>query len=192
MRLVLLGPPGAGKGTQAKRLAVHLGIPAISTGDIFRSNIEGDTELGRLAQSYMNDGGLVPDEVTNDMVRDRIAQADCRPGFILDGYPRTLAQVDALDGMLKGLDTQLDHVVELTVDVEEVVRRLHQRAVEQGRPDDTPEVIRRRQEVYLEQTAPLVDVYRERGLLVQVDGMGEVDVVTTRMTSALPDASRRP
>jgi adenylate kinase len=192
VRLVLLGPPGAGKGTQAKRLAVHLGIPAISTGDIFRSNIEGDTELGRLAQSYMNDGGLVPDEVTNDMVRDRIAQADCRPGFILDGYPRTLAQVDALDGMLKGLDTQLDHVVELTVDVEEVVRRLHQRAVEQGRPDDTPEVIRRRQEVYLEQTAPLVDVYRERGLLVQVDGMGEVDVVTTRMTSALPDASRRP
>jgi adenylate kinase len=192
VRLVLLGPPGAGKGTQAKRLAAHLGVPAISTGDIFRSNIEGGTQLGRQAQSYMNDGGLVPDELTNDMVRDRIGQADCGAGFILDGYPRTLAQVDALDGMLKGLDTQLDRVVEITVDVEEVVRRLHQRAVEQGRPDDTPEVIRRRQEVYLEQTAPLVDVYRERGLLVQVDGMGEVDVVTTRMTSALPDASRRP
>ena len=188
MRLVLLGPPGAGKGTQAKRLAVHLGVPAISTGDIFRSNIEGGTELGRLAQSYMNDGGLVPDEVTNDMVRDRIAQGDCRPGFILDGYPRTLAQVDALDGMLKGLDSQRDHVVELTVDVEEVVRRLHQRAVEQGRPDDTPEVIRRRQEVYLEQTAPLVDVYRERGLLVQVDGMGDMDEVTERLTSALRPA----
>ncbi len=188
MRLVLLGPPGAGKGTQAKRLAAHLGVPAISTGDIFRSNIEGGTQLGRLAQSYMNDGGLVPDELTNDMVRDRIGQADCGTGFILDGYPRTLAQVDALDGMLKGLDTQLDRVVEITVDVEEVVRRLHQRAVEQGRPDDTPEVIRRRQEVYLEQTAPLVDVYGERALLVQVDGMGDVDDVTRRLTSALQPA----
>jgi adenylate kinase len=185
VRLVLLGPPGAGKGTQAKRLAAHLGIPAISTGDIFRSNIEGGTELGRLAQSYMNDGGLVPDEVTNDMVRDRIGQADCSGGFILDGYPRTLAQVDALDAMLGQLDTQLDGVVELTVDVEEVVRRLHQRAVEQGRPDDTPDVIRRRQDVYLEQTAPLVDVYRGRGLLVRVDGMGEMDDVTGRLTSAL-------
>jgi adenylate kinase len=188
VRLVLLGPPGAGKGTQAKRLAAHLAVPAISTGDIFRSNIDGGTQLGRLAQSYMNDGGLVPDELTNDMVRDRIGQADCDAGFILDGYPRTLAQVDALDGMLKGLDTQLDRVVEITVDVEEVVRRLHQRAVEQGRPDDTPEVIRRRQEVYLEQTAPLVDVYRERALLVQVDGMGEVDDVTGRLTSALQPA----
>ena len=146
MRVVLLGPPGAGKGTQAQIIAGQLGVPAISTGDIFRSNIDGDTELGRLAKSYMNHGGLVPDEITNDMVRDRIGQADCSGGFILDGYPRNLAQVDALDNMLEQLDTQLDGVVELTVDVEEVVRRLHQRAVEQGRPDDTPDVIRRRQE----------------------------------------------
>lgn len=189
MRLVLLGPPGAGKGTQAKRLAQHLQVPAISTGDIFRANIEGGTELGRLAQSYMNDGGLVPDELTNDMVRDRIAQPDCARGFILDGYPRTLAQVDALDGMLKSLDAELDRVVELTVDVEEVVQRLHQRAVEQGRPDDTPDVIRRRQEVYLEQTAPLVDVYLERGRLVRVDGMGAMDDVTARMTAALQPAA---
>ena len=189
MRLVLLGPPGAGKGTQAKRLAGRLHVPAISTGDIFRANIEGGTELGRLAQSYMNDGALVPDELTNDMVRDRVAQADCRVGFILDGYPRTLAQVDALDGMLKALDAELDRVVEITVDVEEVVQRLHQRAVEQGRPDDTPEVIRRRQEVYLEQTAPLVDVYLERGLLVRVDGMGAMDDVPARLTAAVQRAA---
>ncbi len=185
MNLILFGPPGAGKGTQAKRLAVDLAVPAISTGDIFRANISGGTELGRLVQSVLADGGLVPDEVTNDMVRDRIGQDDCADGFILDGYPRTLAQVDALDGMLKGLDTQLDRVVELTVDVDEVVRRLHQRAVEEGRDDDTPHVIRRRQEVYQQDTAPLVDVYTERGLLVKVEGMGAVDEVTARIEAAL-------
>jgi adenylate kinase len=181
----MLGPPGAGKGTQAQRLAADLRVPAISTGDIFRSNIAGGTDLGRLAKSYLDAGGLVPDQVTNDMVRERISRTDCDGGFILDGYPRTLAQVEALDEMLKALDTQLDRVVELTVDIDEVVRRLHQRAVEQGRDDDKPEVIRRRQEVYVEQTAPLVDVYTERGLLVQVDGMGPVDEVTGRIEVAL-------
>jgi adenylate kinase len=181
----MLGPPGAGKGTQAKRLAVDLDVPAISTGDIFRSNIRERTELGRLVQSILEEGGLVPDEVTNDMVRDRVGQPDCGEGFILDGYPRTLAQVDALDSMLKGIDTQLDHVIELTVDVDEVVRRLHQRAVEEGRDDDTPPVIRRRQEVYQQDTAPLVDVYTQRGLLVKVDGMGAVDEVTARIEAAL-------
>ena len=185
MRLIMLGPPGAGKGTQAKRLAVDLDVPAISTGDIFRSNIRERTELGRLVQSILEEGGLVPDEVTNDMVRDRVGQPDCGEGFILDGYPRTLAQVDALDSMLKGIDTQLDHVIELTVDVDEVVRRLHQRAVEEGRDDDTPPVIRRRQEVYQRDTAPLVDVYTQRGLLVKVDGMGAVDEVTARIEAAL-------
>ena len=185
MRLIMLGPPGAGKGTQAKRLAVDLDVPAISTGDIFRTNIRERTELGRLVQSILEEGGLVPDEVTNDMVRDRVGQPDCGDGFILDGYPRTLAQVDALDGMLKGIDTQLDHVIELTVDVDEVVRRLHQRAVEEGRDDDTPPVIRRRQEVYQQDTAPLVDVYTQRGLLVKVDGMGAVDEVTARIEAAL-------
>jgi len=185
VRLIMLGPPGAGKGTQAKRLAADLAVPAISTGDIFRANISGGTELGRLVQSILADGGLVPDEVTNDMVRDRVCQPDCVEGFILDGYPRTLAQVDALDGMLKSLDTQLDRVVELTVDVDEVVRRLHRRAVEEGRDDDTPPVIRRRQEVYQQDTAPLVDVYTERDLLLKIDGMGTVDEVTARITAAL-------
>jgi adenylate kinase len=183
--MLIVGPPGAGKGTQASRITSAYGIPDISTGDIFRANISGGTELGRLVQSILADGGLVPDEVTNDMVRDRVCQPDCMEGFILDGYPRTLAQVDALDGMLKSLDTQLDRVVELTVDVDEVVRRLHQRAVEEGRDDDTPPVIRRRQEVYQQDTAPLVDVYTERGLLVKIDGMGEVDEVTERIEAAL-------
>ena len=123
-RMIMLGPPGAGKGTQAKRLAEHLRVPAISTGDIFRANIEGSTALGRLVQSYLDVGRLVPDEVTNDLVRDRLGQADCIGGFILDGYPRTLAQVDELDGMLKALDAELDRVVQLTVDVDEVVERL--------------------------------------------------------------------
>jgi len=184
----MLGPPGAGKGTQAKRLAADLRIPAISTGDIFRSNISQGTELGVRVQSILRDGGLVPDEVTNDMVRDRLAQDDCAGGFILDGYPRTLAQVEALDGMLKALEAQVDRVVELTVDVDEVVERLHQRAVEEGREDDTPDVIRHRQEVYQRDTAPLVDVYGERGLLVKVDGMGTVDGVTARIEAALPPA----
>jgi adenylate kinase len=188
VRLILLGPPGAGKGTQAKRLAADLRIPAISTGDIFRSNITTGTELGVRVQSILKAGGLVPDEVTNDMVRDRLAQADCAGGFILDGYPRTLAQVDALDRMLKALETQVDRVVELTVDVEEVVKRLYQRAVEEGREDDTPDVIRRRQEVYQRDTAPLVDVYGERGVLVKVDGEGTIDEVTTRIEAALPQA----
>jgi adenylate kinase len=185
VRLVLLGPPGAGKGTQAQRLAAHLGVPTISTGDIFRSNIVRDTALGRLAQTYLDAGKLVPDEVTNDMVRDRLGDADCSRGFVLDGYPRTVAQVQALDDMLAALGTCLDRVAELTVDVAEVIKRLLRRAAIEGRSDDTEDVIRHRQEVYAEQTAPLVDLYRKRGLLVEVDGMGEVDEVTERLVSAL-------
>jgi adenylate kinase len=184
----MLGPPGAGKGTQAKRLAADLGVPAISTGDIFRSNISEGTELGLRVQSILRGGGLVPDEVTNEMVRDRLGHADCAGGFILDGYPRTLAQVDALDGMLKALDSRLDGVIELTVDVDEVVQRLYQRAVEEGREDDTPDVIRRRLEVYQRDTARLVDLYNDRGLLVKIDGMGKVDEVTARIEAALPSA----
>jgi adenylate kinase len=189
VRLVLLGPPGAGKGTQAKRLAAHLGLPTISTGDIFRSSISEGTDLGRLAQSYLDAGKLVPDEVTNDMVRDRISRADCAGGFVLDGYPRTVAQAAALDDMLTALGARLDRVVELTVDVDEVVARLHRRARIEGRSDDTEDVIRHRQEVYAEQTAPLVDLYHMRGLLVRVDGMGEIDEVTERLTSALQPAA---
>jgi adenylate kinase len=185
MRLVLLGPPGAGKGTQAVRLADRLQVPAISTGDIFRANIAGGTELGRLAQSYTSAGKLVPDEVTNDMVRDRLAQPDTGNGFLLDGYPRNAAQVAALDDILADAGTPLDAVVLITADTEALVTRLLGRAEIEGREDDTEDVIRHRQEVYAAETAPLIDVYEERGLLVRVDGMGEVDEVTERLGAAL-------
>ena len=184
-RMVLLGPPGAGKGTQAARIAERLGIPAISTGDIFRANVAGATELGTQAKAYMDKGEYVPDSITNAMVADRIAQADCANGFLLDGYPRTTAQVGELESMLKGSGLALDVVVEITADAEAVVARLLKRAGEQGRADDTEPVIRRRLEVYAESTAPLADLYAERDLLVQVDGMGEIDVVTGRIMEAL-------
>ncbi|VEI18815.1 adenylate kinase [Actinomyces viscosus] len=184
-RMVLLGPPGAGKGTQAARIAERLGIPAISTGDIFRANVAGATELGTQAKAYMDKGEYVPDSITNAMVADRIAQADCEPGFLLDGYPRTTAQVGELDSMLKASGLALDVVVEITADAEAVVARLLKRAGEQGRADDTEPVIRHRLEVYAESTAPLAGIYAGRGLLVQVDGMGEIDAVTGRIMEAL-------
>ena len=184
-RMVLLGPPGAGKGTQAARIAERLNIPAISTGDIFRANVAGATELGTQAKAYMDKGEYVPDSITNAMVADRIAQADCENGFLLDGYPRTTAQVGELDSMLKASGLALDVVVEITADAEAVVARLLKRAGEQGRADDTEPVIRRRLEVYAESTAPLADLYAERDLLVQVDGMGEIDIVTGRIMEAL-------
>ena len=184
-RMVLLGPPGAGKGTQAARIAERLSIPAISTGDIFRANVAGATELGTQAKAYMDKGEYVPDSITNAMVACRIAQADCENGFLLDGYPRTTAQVGELDSMLKDSGLALDVVVEITADAEAVVARLLKRAGEQGRADDTEPVIRRRLEVYAESTAPLADLYAERDLLVQVDGMGEIDTVTGRIMEAL-------
>ena len=185
MRLLIMGPPGAGKGTQAAVVAAALGVPHISTGDIFRANVGAGTPLGEEAQRYMDAGEYVPDSITNAMVRDRISQGDCRPGFLLDGYPRTLEQVNELDMMLLADDERLDRVVELTVDTEEVVGRLLKRAQEQGRADDTADVIRRRLEVYFAQTAPLVAVYRERGILTDVDGLGAVDEVSERILSAL-------
>jgi adenylate kinase len=185
VRLILMGPPGAGKGTQAKVVATHFGVPAVSTGDIFRANVAGKTKLGQEAQRYMEAGEYVPDEVTNAMVRDRLGLPDASPGFLLDGYPRTLAQVDELDDMLSDLGDKLDAVVALTVDQEELISRLLQRAHLEGRADDTEDVIRRRQEVYAEQTEPLIAVYRDRGLLVEIDGMGEIDVVTHRIFNAL-------
>ena len=180
-----MGPPGAGKGTQARFVADHFGVPAISTGDIFRANVSQGTPLGVEAQRYMDAGEYVPDEVTNQMVRNRIDEDDAAPGFLLDGYPRTLAQVTELDGMIGFTGHQLDAVVVLTVDPEELVQRLLQRAQTDGRADDTEDVIRRRQEVYAEQTEPLIEVYRERGILIEVDGMGEVDDVTARIFDAL-------
>ena len=184
-RMVLLGPPGAGKGTQAARIGERLGIPAISTGDIFRAHVAGSTELGRRARAYMDKGEYVPDSVTNAMVADRLTEDDAASGFLLDGYPRTAAQVDALDDMLSERGEALDVVVEITADAEAVVARLLKRAGEQGRADDTEPVIRRRLEVYAESTAPLAGLYAERDLLVQVDGMGEIDVVTGRIMEAL-------
>jgi adenylate kinase len=187
MRLIMMGPPGAGKGTQAKYVAEHFGIPAISTGDIFRANVSKGTALGVEAARYMDAGDYVPDEVTNLMVRDRIDEADAEPGFLLDGYPRTLAQVEELDGMIKHTGHALDAVVVLTVDPDEIVQRLLQRAEVEGRADDTEDVIRRRQELYIEQTEPLIEVYRSRGILIEVDGMGEVEDVTRRIFEALDE-----
>ena len=180
-----MGPPGAGKGTQAKFVAQHFGIPAISTGDIFRANVSEGTPLGKEAQRYMDAGEYVPDEVTNSMVRNRIDEPDAVPGFLLDGYPRTLAQVEELDGMIGFTGHRLDAVVVLTVDDDVLVERLLQRAAVEGRADDTEDVVRRRQELYGEQTAPLIEVYRDRGLLIEIDGLGEVDDVTQRIFAAL-------
>jgi len=185
MRLILMGPPGAGKGTQAQVVADHFGIPAISTGDIFRANVSAGTPLGVEAKRYMDAGDYVPDEVTNKMVRNRIDEPDAEPGFLLDGYPRTLAQVEELDGMIKFTGHRLDAAVVLTVDPEELVARLLQRAETDGRSDDTEDVIRRRQQLYAEQTEPLIEVYRERGILVEIDGVGSVDEVTKRIFDAL-------
>jgi adenylate kinase len=185
MRLIILGPPGAGKGTQAARLAERHGIPAISTGDIFRSNIKNGTELGRQVQALLATGAYVPDEITNAIVRDRLQEPDAARGFLLDGYPRTKAQVAELDSMLAEQGHRIDAVLELTADVDEVVQRLLKRAQTEGRVDDTEDVIRHRQEVYARETAPLAETYREHGVLRQVDGMGDVDAVASRLESAV-------
>ena len=185
MRLIILGPPGAGKGTQASRIAEHLGIIAISTGDIFRSNIKNETPLGLQVKEILASGGYVSDDVTNAIVEDRLAQDDCARGFLLDGYPRTLAQVEALDSMLATNGASLDHVLELTVDDDAVVARLLKRAESEGRADDTEDVIRERMAIYHRETKPLSDTYRAHGLLVEVDGLGEVDEVTKRILTAL-------
>jgi len=182
-RLLIIGPPGAGKGTQAGRIAEHYAVPAISTGDIFRANIKGGTELGQRVQAIIERGELVPDSLTNEIVEDRLGQADAAGGFLLDGYPRTVDQVHALDGMLDG--DALDAVVLLEADVDEVVARLLKRAEIEGRADDTEEVIRHRQEVYAEQTAPLIDLFTQRGILVAVDGLGSVDEVAGRIAEGL-------
>ena len=182
-RLLIIGPPGAGKGTQAARIAERYDVPAISTGDIFRANIQGGTELGQQVQAIIKAGELVPDSLTNEIVRDRLHQDYASRGFLLDGYPRNVEQVHALDGMLEG--DALDAVVLLLADTDEVVARLLKRAKIEGREDDTEEVIRHRQDIYAEQTAPLIDLFTERGILVSVDGLGAIDEVAGRIASAL-------
>lgn len=188
MRLLIMGPPGSGKGTQAVHVANHYQVPAISTGDIFRSNVAESTPLGRVAREYMDAGEYVPDQVTNAMVRDRLGQADCAAGFLLDGYPRTLQQVDELDRILAQAGTALQAVVELAVDPDVLMDRLLRRAGREGRADDTVEVIRRRHELYTEQTAPLTTRYAERGLLHTVDGDDQVEKVAQRISEVLVEA----
>jgi adenylate kinase len=180
-----MGPPGAGKGTQATYVAERFKIPAISTGDIFRANVDQGTPLGVEAKRFMDAGEYVPDEVTNLMVRNRIDDSDAVAGFLLDGYPRTLAQVEELDRMVEFTGHRLDAVVALTVDEDALVERLLLRAETDGRADDSEEVVRRRMQVYADQTEPLLAVYRERGMLLEVDGMGDVDEVTERIFGAL-------
>jgi len=184
-RLLLIGPPGAGKGTQATILAETFAIPAISTGDMFRANVANKTELGLKVKAIMDAGEYVPDSLTNEIVADRLAQPDAAGGFLLDGYPRTIEQVHELDRMLAAAGTALDAVVLITADTDEVVGRLLKRAQEQGRTDDTEDVIRHRMNVYAEQTAPLIDVYEQRGHVLTVDGLGEVTDVTERILNAL-------
>jgi adenylate kinase len=189
MRLLIMGPPGAGKGTQALRIAEHYRIPAISTGDMFRAMKHADTPLARQVRAIMESGEYVSDEITNEIVKDRLAQSDCAAGFLLDGYPRTLQQVRTLDDDLAETDRPLDAVVSLLADVDEVVARLLKRAEIDGRSDDNEETIRVRLQVYAEQTEPLLEVYRSRDLLVEVDGLGPIDEVSERVFAAL-DAHR--
>ena len=184
-RLIIVGPPGAGKGTQAGRIAEGFGVPAVSTGDIFRKNVSEGTPLGVQAKAIMDAGDYVPDELTNELVKSRLAEPDAEQGFLLDGYPRTVGQVAYLDGLLAEQGTGIDAVVQLVADQDALVERLLKRAEDQGRSDDNEETIRRRQEVYTEQTAPIVAAYAERGLVVDVDGLGGVDEVGDRIQAAL-------
>jgi adenylate kinase len=184
-RLLIVGPPGAGKGTQAARISERFGIPTISTGDIFRSNIADQTDLGKQVKAIVDAGDYVPDSLTNALVTDRLDEADAAGGFLLDGYPRTTDQVEYLANLLGSHGHTLDAVIRLVADQDEIVRRLRQRAIDQGRVDDSEEAIRHRQDVYIRETAPLIDMFREQGLLVEVDGLGAIDDVTARIFESL-------
>lgn len=185
MRLLIMGPQGVGKGTQAAKLAEHFGIPAISTGDIFRYNLKNQTELGKQAQAFIDKGELVPDELTNSIVKDRLAMDDAQGGWILDGYPRNASQVEALDTMLEELGTPLDAVVALDADHDVLMERMMKRAEIEGRADDAPEVIAKRLEVYAAETAPLLNIYADRGVLVKINGVGDIDAIQANIVAEL-------
>lgn len=180
-----MGPQGVGKGTQAALLAKHFDIPAISTGDIFRANITNHTPLGKQVQAYTDKGELVPDELTNSIVKDRLAQNDAKRGWILDGYPRNVSQVHALDEMLADLDTPLDFTVALEAERSVLMERMQQRAEREGRADDTPEAIAKRLATYEQETAPLLDIYENRGQLVVVNGVGDIDEISAKIIQQL-------
>ncbi len=184
-RLLIIGPPGSGKGTQAEHLARHFGIPAVSTGEIFRSNVSRETELGNEAAKYLDDGDFVPDHLTNALVKDRLLEADVKAGFLLDGYPRTASQVMELDNMLASQGHVLDAVIELQAPDAELEQRMLQRARDEGRRDDTVDVFRRRLDLYHRETHEVVSVYAGRGLLVPVNGSGEPGDITKRAIAAV-------
>ncbi|WP_460776090.1 adenylate kinase [Microbacterium sp. GXF7504] len=184
-RLLIVGPQGSGKGTQGVRISKAFGVPAVSTGDVFRANISEGTELGRQVQAIIEAGNLVPDELTSEVVRDRLSQDDAARGFLLDGYPRNLGQVADLDAFLEARDENLDAVIELNVPRAESISRLTLRAKEQGRTDDTEEVIAKRLAIYESETAPILDVYGDRGLVLSVDGVGSLDEITERIVTGL-------
>ncbi len=185
MRIVVMGPPGAGKGTQCVKLAEHFEVPHVSSGDLFRHHISNKTQLGQQVQKYLDTGEYVPDEITTSMVRARLDEPDAQTGFILDGYPRTTAQVGDLDSMLSGTASGLNQVVSMQVKPESLVARLTERAKQQGRPDDDAAVVARRVEVYQEQTKPVLDLYQARGQVVEIDGDGSVDEVFERLLAAI-------
>ena len=190
MRLVVLGPPGAGKGTQAVRIAEQFSCADIATGDIFRANVAEGTELGRIAQEYLDSGDLVPDEVVIAMVTERLVEPDCEGGFVLDGFPRTVAQAEALDSRLAMLSTPLHAALNFEITEDELLRRLAGRAAELHRSDDSEQTIRHRLEVFAIKTRPLIDYYAHRGLLVNVDAIGPIEVVTKRILDDLTDPNR--
>lgn len=184
-RFLIVGPQGSGKGTQGVLVAEAFDVPQVATGDIFRENVKGGTELGKQVQAIIEAGDLVPDELTSELVRDRLAQPDAAGGFVLDGYPRNRGQVAHLDEFLAGRGEALDAVIELVVPRDESIARLRQRALDQGRTDDTEEVIANRLAIYERETAPILDVYRERGAVVAIDGVGSLDEITERIVAAL-------
>lgn len=184
-RLLIIGPQGSGKGTQGVRIADAFGIPAVSTGDVFRANVKEGTPLGLQVKAIIDAGDLVPDSLTGDIVRDRLAQADAAGGFLLDGYPRNLGQVGDLDEFLTGRSEELTAVIELAVPREESIERLSLRAAEQGRADDNAESIAKRLAIYESETAPILEVYRARGIVDSIDGVGTLDEITERILSAL-------